>query len=115
MELINYLIDKGANNLKNALYSAAVGGHVDIVKFFIEQIANRAGYPNITLNNIKRLINLDVLLQESITSGNIDMAKYVISLGADTNPRFLNYLLEKATISGHLDMIKPPLKGTRNI
>ena len=59
LDIVQYMISKGANNLNNALVGAAMGGQIDLINFLIEQGAD----------------NLDSALRWAAAAGKIKAVK----------------------------------------
>ena len=72
--IIQFCIDKGANNFNYALESAAEGGHLDIVQFCIDKGAD----------------NFGAALKSAAEGGHLDIVQFLLDKGADPNHGFKN-------------------------
>lgn len=122
LEMVKYLIEKGANNLNAALRFAAVRGNLEIIKYLISKNANeiqkavRAAANHGHLETIKYLISLDVnnvndALLYAGKNGYLDIIQYAISQGGD-----INKALQGAARGGQLEIVKYLLsQGANNL
>ena len=125
-DLVRYFVDKGVLIENDAVYRAATHGHLDLVKYFVEEKGKKIDTDAIEiaiLNNhldmVKYLLgknegNLgeinDFAVQSAVQSGNLDMVKYIVEKGAKVN----NNVFYNAARIGRLDIIKYIVEKKRN-
>ncbi len=66
MEIVNFMIEKGADNWNGGLYEACLGGHMEIVKLMIEKGADDSNRE----------------FHEACIGGHMEIAKFMIEKGA---------------------------------
>ena len=118
-------------DFNKALLCAAFGGHLDLVKKFIQLGANDfnkalcCAVAKLKYNVIDHLVeyiiehiiedsnrNFDLVMEIAVKKSNINMVLYLIERGVSN----LNYALQWASISGNLDMVKCLIiKGATNL
>lgn len=91
LDIFNDIIDKLNNEF---LIKASECGRLNIVKYLIEKC-----------NINKELDGLNHALYKTCYYNHLDVVKYLISQGADNNDEN-RYVLEIASGSGHLDIVK---------
>ncbi len=86
INIINLMIEKGADHLNGGLYDACFGGHIDIVELMIKKGANQ----------------WDGGLRRACSGSHIDIVKLMIEKGAD----HWDSGLHNACEGDHIDIVK---------
>ena len=86
LDIVNYMIEKGAYHLEYGLYDACYGGHLDLAKHVITKGATY----------------LSMGLEGACKGGHLNIAKYMIEKGAKSR----NLALYSACEGGQLDLAK---------
>lgn len=86
LDLIEWMIELGADNLNYGLGGACDGGHMDIAVMMVELGAR----------------GFNTGLNSACCGGHIELAQYMVQLGADK----FDEALERAKIYGHKDLIE---------
>ena len=111
-DLVDFFIQKGANDLNTGMENAAEGGHRDLVEFFIQKGANNLdrGMYLAALRGYKDLVNFfiqkganywDGGMAGAARGGHRDLVEFFIQKGA----RDWKYGME-STAPGHRDLVK---------
>lgn len=67
LEIVKFMISKGANNFNIGLYNACLDKHLDVIEFLVSKGAN----------------NWNLGLRGACEAGHLDIANLMISKGAD--------------------------------
>jgi Ankyrin repeats (3 copies) len=95
MYIVKLMIEKGATNFNTAVYKAAGGGHMEIVKLMIEKGATF----------------FDVSMEQAAFGGHMEIVKLMIEKGAT----FFDMSMESAADGGHMEIVKLMIeKGATN-
>jgi hypothetical protein len=86
LDIVEFFISKGARGWNRGMAGAARGGHLDIVKFFISKGAN----------------NWDEGMVEAARGGHLDIIDFFIGKGANN----WELGMQLAAYGGHLDIVK---------
>ncbi len=86
IDIIKFMIEKGAHGWNMGLHYACLGGHLDIVKFVIEKGANCWNWG----------------LEGACNGGHIDIVKFLIEKGAGN----WHWGLRRACSNGYIDIVK---------
>jgi ankyrin repeat protein len=95
LDVVKYLVENGAKisaQRNKALIEASDGGHLDIVKYLVERGADVSAQRNQALIHASR-------------KGRLDIVKYLAENGADVSARD-NQALVHASRNGYLDIVK---------
>ena len=95
MEIVQFLISKGANDWNNGLYYSCRGGHMDMVQLMIEKGADE----------------WNVGFDGACEGGHMNIVQFMIEKGADE----WNWGLRYACYGGHMDIIHLMIKKGANI
>ena len=112
IDLVNYMIEKGAYNWNNGLYGACQGGNIDLVNYMIEKIEKEADnfHDESIINRFENgLVRAGILgvcnfndgLHGACRGGNIDLVNLMIEKGADD----WDWGLSGACIGGNIDLV----------
>ena len=112
LDILNFLIEKGANNWDWMAYGAAKGGHLDILKLAVEKGANNwnsiaygaAEGGNLAILNLligKGANNWNYISCGAAKGGHLDILKLAVGKGAND----WNWIAEGAAEGGHLEII----------
>ncbi|AAV51095.1 putative ankyrin repeat protein [Acanthamoeba castellanii mimivirus] len=104
IKLVKYFVDKSSLDYESYICGIISNGHVNIIKYLLNQ-------NKITKQNITITINNSVILT-IIQYGHIDMLKYLVSLGINI---CINYALDRAVSYGHLNIVEYLLELGHNI
>jgi ankyrin repeat protein len=119
LDLVKYLVSRGATNIDGSLYLAVLNDHLDLVKYFnfISQGAYSSYALSMALNGnhpeiIKYLIShganssldLQGVVQIAASKGDLDLVQYATTIFPE-NPT-LDIALGNAASMGHLDVVK---------
>lgn len=106
LDLVRYLLDKGANMKLNGgthhdtpLHKLCYSGNLDVLKYLVEQGANM----NVKVKDGRTLLHI------ACEKGNFEIVKYLVEeYGAtmEAKDRFNNTPLHLACKKGHLDVVK---------
>ena len=86
LNIVQLMLDKGADNFNWAMNSAAAGGHRDIVQLMLDKGAN----------DFKRAMKYAAL------RGHIDIVQLMLDKGADNFNEAMSY----AALGGHIDIVQ---------
>jgi ankyrin repeat protein len=102
LEVVKYLVQNGANvNNNSALRWAAYNGHLEIVKFLLENGANVHAWN-------------DSALRSAAENGHLEIVEFLVQNGANVHANN-NSALRWAAIYGHLEVVKFLLEDVANV
>lgn len=91
LEIVEHLFEKGViHNIDYMLQLSSEYGQLDVVRFFIKNVAN--------VNS-----SSDIALYYSVKNGHLDVVRFLFNNGADINRSILLYL---SSTNGHLDILR---------
>lgn len=94
MDLINFFIDKGADNFKKPLRIAAKNGNINLIDFFLDKDVNDLD-----------VIDLNQSMFQAATENRKNIIDYLIEKGANDNDN-LHYGMIGAAKGGNLNLLK---------
>jgi ankyrin repeat protein len=97
LDLLKELVALGGINVNEGLFEAAMHGHLNIVRFLIENLRANIHY------------NYDIAIRAAAGEGHYEIVKYLMSRGANFRAE-QNFALNTAAAKGYLDIVKYILK-----